>query len=449
MSLMSNRIALAPIRDSHLNSPLNERKSKGKIGKGGSKMIGKLSNEKLSSSLTKSFSTSKTLSRNTFPYSPKSISFSDYRSTSSTSSSPQKNDMAGLAATKLKLKLQLALYKLQQNRVSKGEFASSSTQVEEVKNVNSALSTSSSSTSPSTSQTPLLTPSYQTFLPTPQTEPSRTESKYSSSININLQTKSSLLLKKTHPSLSNIASNKQFKKSQRLRLFQIKKNSIFYSSHHDLPLSVNQIKLPKPMIQEHLNINMGHSMDSMSQNMGQSMNSMSQNSFILPYAAAAAAKTPSILINSSNSVYNLPPINKILKTPIKNGNRGLKTDSNSRKLKTPINPSTRNLKTPMKPANSTRSLIINNINLPATTCQSTDDTTIDEDYDATILHTANNTTISKNVNNTPADSKKLDPSKRSHSSNNILTSSPTNNQFGTPNSFSVAKSLLQLGGYNV
>lgn len=416
MSVMSNRVALAPIRDIHLNSPLNDRKSKGKIGKG--KLV-KLSNEKFSSALTKSFTSTK---RTTFPYSPKSMSFSDYRSTSSTSSSPHRNDTAGLAATKLKLKLQLALYKLQQNRVPVDEPVSSKTQLK------------SKSSTPS-SQTPLLTPSYPTFLPTPQTEPSRSESKYSSSININLQTKSSLLLKKTHPSLSNIACNKQFKKSQRLRLFQIKKNSIFYSPHNDLPLSANEVKLPKPMMQDHLNINM-----SQSQNMTQSV-TMPQNSFILPYAAAAAAKTPSILINSTNSVYNLPPINKILKTPIKNGNRAMKTESSS---KAPINPS-RNLKTPMKPANSTRSLISNTLNIPAAS-QSTDDTTIDEDCDATVLY-ANNTTL-KNVN-TPADSQKLDASKRKNSSNNILMSSPTNNQFGTPNSFSVAKSLLQLGGYNV
>lgn len=72
------------------------------------------------------------------------------------------------------------------------------------------------------------------------------------------------------------------------------------------------------------------------------------------------------------------------------------------------------LKTPIKHSNSTRSLI----------CNHNADDTIDEDD--TIINTANN---------------------KLKKYNNLLTSSPITNNFGTPNSFSVAKSLLQLGGY--
>ncbi|CAN3360918.1 hypothetical protein DICA3_F07184 [Diutina catenulata] len=88
---------------------------------------------------------------------------------------------------------------------------------------------------------------------------------------------------------------------------------------------------------------------------------------------------------------SLPSINIILKTPIKNAARHQRALNTSH----------------------------------ATTA--TDDTTIDEDHDATIA---------------------VDDGKKSteRRAKQVLTSSPLQNHLGTPNSFSVAKSLLQLAG---
>ncbi|EGW34743.1 uncharacterized protein SPAPADRAFT_57809 [Spathaspora passalidarum NRRL Y-27907] len=175
-------------------------------------------------------------------------------------------------------------------------------------------------------------------------------------------------------------------------------------------------------------------------------------SFILPFAAAAAAAEsgarqnnastlPSILLNppsnisqsfNSNHATNLPSINKILRTPIKRAN------STRQLLKQQPNP-------PPHPARASR--------LPTVT----DDTTIDEDNDMTIINnttTYNNSTVVEH-NDTTIPEKNEDDDDEDDDNDfdsrkkDILSSSPLSNPFGTPNSFSVARSLLQLGGHRM
>ncbi|KAK6868324.1 hypothetical protein K6H11_004386 [Candida tropicalis] len=92
---------------------------------------------------------------------------------------------------------------------------------------------------------------------------------------------------------------------------------------------------------------------------------------------------------------------------------------------------------------------------------SNDETIIDEDNELTIIQntTINNTTIDQNatieVNDDDEEdahnnNDKLSSRKNQQNDEDILTSSPIHNQqFTTPNKFSVAKSLLQLGGHRM
>lgn len=277
----------------------------------------------------------------------KSSSFSDYKI------SNNKNITADLAATKLKLKLQLAFYKVQQqynNSVNSRKIFPA------IPSTTKLSSTARVSPNSSASSTPSFTMNNSNLI-TVITPPSPTAN-YQSSININLQTnlKSAAPTRKVKPSLSSIALNKKnTSNNQKLKLFQIKKTSSFYNVSHNNPMTSGSR---------------------------------------LPLIESDLVKLSKPNLNSTNgaSTRSLPPINKILKTPIKT-------------------------------ASSTRNLIHSYNH--ATVVTNTDET-IDESMDDTSLAFA------------------------VKSKDNLLTSSPLkdNNSFGTPNSFSVAKSLLQLGsGY--
>jgi len=380
MSLV-NRIALAPIKDSHFNAnsqpntPLKKRKSPAV----------------LSGSSTPYAHTKFHIHKK----SPKkSLSFSDVKPNSLKS---HHNETAGLAATKLKLKLQLAIYKLQQKKSS----PSSHNPFDKI-NIHYS---STYLTPPST------TADCQGFtlprdeiinsicqLPSPPQKTDSTKS-YSASANINLKTKSHL-----KPTLESIVKNNN--QQTCLKLFQIKPNSSFYHpSCKKLPLVE---KPPKPLHVDNLQLK---------QNSDSTY--APPNPFILPIAAQAATDpNPSIYLNPlyNNKSFeappagNLPSINIILKTPIKHAN------------------STRNL----IPGNAVREKSLSLCHMAPSTH---DDTTIDEDNDNTIANTTGNQDVLGSLPEEPSRRKSL------------ITSSPLQNTFGTPNSFSVAKSLLQLGGY--
>ena len=149
----------------------------------------------------------------------------------------------------------------------------------------------------------------------------------------------------------------------------------------------------------------------------------------------------------------LPSINKILKTPIRRANNASKQFLFQRSF------------------NNAAPLVTNNNNNNNSNTYGNDETTIDEDNDMTIIQntTISNTTIDQNAtideekteydveqeeitqeiknSNEEDDNEDINsPSKQQ----DILTSSPlSNQQFTTPNKFSVAKSLLQLGGHRM
>lgn len=270
-STPTKRVALAPI-SVNINSPLVKRQKL--FGPGSFPLTPSLT-PKLS--LVKSNSVIVPL---TTSLAPRQLeSFSDYKITNS------RNVKADLAATKLKLRLQLAFYKLKQKRDNMVALC------------------------PPIRVT-------KTTVPKPRT--------FHGSANVNLQrpkvTKG--------PSLSSVAAQKTGASSSgNLRLYHIKQLSSFHNvSSQRLPLSAQR----------------------------------------------------------------LPPVHKILKTPIKT---------------------------------TTRTLMYNSMNANSSLGNSNSDETIDETADETAV-----------------DLRKRD---------DMLGSSPLRcNSFGTPNSFSVAKSLLQLGlGY--
>lgn len=255
-----------------------------------------------------------------------------------------KSAAAGLAATKLRLNLQLAVYKLQKRGVinSKGKlnqrlpalksFASSASA-----NVNlqEVFSTSASPTSMSG------------------------------------VSKSKPLSRRAKPTLSATAYDKNlllFRNAQKLKLYGIRKESRFSTTHRNhMPL------VP-------------------SRDFQQSFNASHKPTISLNPPQLSSKHSSANLASKSRL---LPSINKILKTPLKASSRGF------------VNlyfPSTKSYKP----------YILNT------------DETIDEDDDGPIKEsTCNSIRMGKD----------------------ILSSSPTHsaNAFGTPNSFSVAKSLLQLG----
>lgn len=300
---MSNRIALAPINDSRLNL------SNGSTPK-------KLSSPKYKRTLySKSFSVVKSIPKQKLNFFERPTSFSDYRPLQQRS-----NDTAGLAATKLKLKLQLALYKLQQTR--------------SITHENLSISIGDSCTSMSE---PVNIP------------PANNKSdsvNYKSSVNISLggRTKSE---GGNCGLLSKIAYGKN------LQLFQIKRRSVFYTSGGFIPLT--------------------------SQTTQAAQRSQTVVLQTLPQDPITEVTKPEGNVpERPQNIHAIPGAQGvILKTPVKN--------------------------------------------------RSNDDT-MDEDGDTTI---ANTTHVSPRIRR----------------KDSLLSSSPIGN-FGTPNSFSVAKSLLQLGGFD-
>ncbi|ODV69469.1 hypothetical protein HYPBUDRAFT_8844 [Hyphopichia burtonii NRRL Y-1933] len=158
-----------------------------------------------------------------------SNSFSDYKI------SNNKNATADLAATKLKLKLQLALYKVQQQINKKISYNETTRPISKFNSYTKYIKPNESNHSTPTS--------FNMSQVSSATPPSPTH--YQSSININLQTKTNSSIAscnnhrnlKLKPSLSSIAKQKN-----QLKLFQIKKNSSFYNENNQLPLSNPSIK---------------------------------------------------------------------------------------------------------------------------------------------------------------------------------------------------------------
>ncbi|KAI5961235.1 uncharacterized protein KGF55_004160 [Candida pseudojiufengensis] len=386
MSIISNRVALSTIRDNQLNSSKSTTPNKNNLFK----------QRRYPDILTKSFSIEKSGTYYGSDYrdvdetkATKSVSFNDY-GYESTEKSPtlhsnSSNDVAGLAATKLKLKLQLALYKLKQNKKKVNNKKSISS-----KTILSPINSKKSTPNSSPNIESIYHQSILSSLPTPPEQPKY----YTKSINVNLQYKNKPEVSAT--SLSKVANNK-FKKQngqQKLKLFQIKKDSIYYSD--------NTKKLP--LIRKKQQIEPSFKMDSFI------------NNFIYQ---PSLTTLPSISNQKINSELQLPPINKILKTPIKQANLSF---TNASRIPTTV------------------------------------DDTIDDDQDMTLLQnsTYQNSTLhdtTKDNDETKLQEEEEEDSEDSDDEDKIektvLTSSPFNNHLGTPNSFSVAKSLLQLGGHRM
>lgn len=417
-TLNTTRIALAPIRDSRLNinSPLS-LKNKRSYNSSLADTMAPTTPTNLVKRQRLMSAQSQTLRA------PKSISFSDFKFGSTPSKSTSLHDTplvpsstnatAGLAATKLKLKLQLAFYKLQHRSNNKS------------KDSNGLIDATKSNTRTSTSfdSSIELTKSVSSFdkksyLPTPPKL-----SGYSSSRNINLQTKAKIDLdpscqvkRRTYnaskkPSLSAIAYDKNvsnFKKSQNLRLFSVKKSSQYYHPVTNVPL------VPKDVAK----VNRAQACRSKSEIIPRTTTASDTSTIRLPKPMMCKVSMESSNLRSEShptslKSMSLPPINKILKTPMKSSlstrnlvNSYLQSQNQSLDLKS--------LK--HEDANQT---ILNT------------DETIDDDDDGPLREsTINSIKVSKK------------------DSNNLLSSSPIRNSlnaFGTPNSFSVAKSLLQLG----
>lgn len=420
-SQSSNRIALAPIRDSRLNinSPLNLKNKRSYTSSlvdvvGPSTPSDSVKRQKVMPTQTQTLKASK------------SVSFSDFRLGATPSKTyglhgkplvaRSTNVTAGLAATKLKLKLQLAFYKLQHKSTSINNKPGNE-YIDATKS-HTQTNTSFDSSDIFTKPTSISPVDKESHLPTP---PKLTG--YLSSANINLQTKTRIVLNPSNhakrtackftkkPSLSAIAYDKNvsnFKNTQNLRLFSVKKGSQYY---HDVS------KVP-----------------------------------LVPRDAAASDETkavradseiiPRSTVTSDGSMIRLP---KPLMCKVNMESSNLRSQSNPVSLKSmSLPPINKILKTPMKNSSSTRTLVnsyLQNQNQPLTlthakqedanqTILNTDET-IDEDEDGPLREsTCNSIKVSKKDNN------------------NILSSSPirnSQNTFGTPNSFSVAKSLLQLG----
>lgn len=422
-SQSSNRIALAPIRDSRLNinSPLSLKNKRSYT----SSLVDVVGPSTPSDSLKRQKvlpAQSQTLRAT------KSVSFSDFRfgstppKSTGLSSKPlvtnSTNATAGLAATKLKLKLQLAFYKLQHKSNSINNNNKSGNEYIDATKSHTQTNTSFDSSDLFTKST--ISPvDRKSHLPTP---PKLTG--YSSSANMNLQTKTKIVQNPSNhakrssykytkkPSLSAIAYDKNvsnFKNTQNLRLFSVKKGSQY---HHD----VSKV----PLIPNDVTKNKTHAVRANSEIIPRTTVTSDGSMVRLPKPLMCKVNMESSNLRSlSNPVtlksMSLPPINKILKTPMKNSS------------------STRNLVNAyLQNQNQNQSQVL-------THCKHEDanqtilntDETIDEDDDGPLREsTCNSIKVSKKDNN------------------NILSSSPirnSQNTFGTPNSFSVAKSLLQLG----
>lgn len=284
-----------------------------------------------------------------------------------------KNIAANLAAAKLKLKLQVAIYRLQK----KGSFL------------------------------PKQGKANKSFI--------------STGVNINLQNdciiastpKSATIIHppppqhqqiKKKPSLSATAYDKNlllFKTSQKLRLYSIKKESKFYSERRAIPLIPRNAVASQAVVPTVTVAPPQPAADSLNIS-----------------AATAITTNESTKLNAINTgkshARQLPPINKILKTPLKSSSRDLVNSflADGKQYK-PFNINT--------------------------------DETIDEDEDGPIKEsTSNSIRIGKDIlSSSPI---QCHTNNNTNSHNNHTNNTHNNNvAFGTPNSFSVAKSLLQLG----
>ncbi|KAI5966655.1 hypothetical protein KGF57_000619 [Candida theae] len=445
MSIITNRMALSTIGDGQLNSNQSLNCSTPLSNKQRSKLHQNTDDFKLKRILTpskhkrrfpdmvtKSFSIEKsgtyyTKSSNVRTPALKSTSFAEYNTSDTSptlhlksSSSAFKNDKAGLAATKLKLRLQLALYKVQQNK------ATTTTTTTTTRDNNTKSDNLNPILSPSQSKkgTPTASPNYETKAKSMSSLPTPPEPKtyYAKSINVNLQSISKPSSSIT-TSLSTVAQSKTKKRDQKLKLFQIKKNSIHYSE--------TQKKLP--LIREKPNVKSTPSFNIFCPTF--SINgSMNLSSISVPSVANnATTALPAITVNRKPDT-QLPPINNILKTPIKRA-------SLSRSLRF------------QQSFNNAAPTVM------ASRMPTTVDDTIDEDNDMTMLQntTIHNSTIdqstiiSKDNDETKIqdDEDDSDNDEQEEEKKTVLTSSPFHNNLGTPNSFSVAKSLLQLGGHRM
>ncbi|KAI3404639.2 hypothetical protein KGF56_002535 [Candida oxycetoniae] len=461
MSVATNRVAFSTIRDTQLNSstPLVDRKSKlhYQSADNSSRLISltprKYRKTGVPDLISRSFSIEKsgTYYDKSISSTLKSKSFASHHHTpvsspenSSTlhlksSLSTFKNDVAGLAATKLKLKLQFALHKVKQNKI-KGEISKVNTNKMKVSKPTSNLYFSRNQKQ----QTPIVSPhndlplraSAFAFLPTPPEQVPARHNFYTNSINVNLQTKNKAAF--SSASLSKVASNKTGKKYQKLRLFQIKKTSVYYSgSQRRLPLT-NEKQQQQEQQQA------APAIDSTSNLLLFCQPTVTDDTHKKKEGISTAFPNilPSLNLRSrsaessfANQTPNLPSINKILKTPLKRANM-----SRSFRFQQSFNNAA-----PTVIASRTPTLA--------------DETTIDEDNDMTLLQntTCQNSTIDQIDENTTIRNKddgiKDDEDEQENESDgykkSVLDSSPITNHLGTPNSRSVAKSLLQLGGHRM
>ncbi|CAI5758757.1 unnamed protein product [Candida verbasci] len=451
MSLTSNRIALSTISNSHLNSSSSSSSSPSGSSSNTNLSINSTPKKRLLASgstysipnnnfkkrrldfNSKSFSTSTYVKK----HSPlRSVSFSDYRTTSSTKNSPKqtqkqltRTESAEIAANKLRVRLQIAFSNVKSNQQNKTPInpikAHQTSKLELlIKSSSTALKSPPRSCkgSPNTTITTLNYDldkiSSTNSLPTPPEQPP-THKILTNSININLKGKE---LFKTNVNLSKVAKSKQSqikqqkekkKENKKLQLLEIKKNSSSYVPNvKKLPLVKNEDK--------------------------KSLKSISNLSIFNPLISNESI-LPSISKTSPSESYQLPPIDKILRTPIKESERYLghiNKDSN------------------------------NNNETTASRIQTTVDDTIEDD--STVLQNSTiveNSTIDQNatiIQHDKEDKKDEDDDEEEQEAStifkkDILTSSPLNNHhnhhgnlyFGTPNSFSIAKSLLQLGGHRM
>lgn len=488
--MVTNRTALSTIGDGQLNSNRSLNSSTPLANKQTTTYIrqttddfksmfsltpSKHKRKRFPDMVTKSFSIEKSGTYYNSKRSPamaKSISFAEYNTTSDTSptlrlkssTSAFKNDKAGLAATKLKLRLQFALYKVQQNKpISTSTTAGTNTitattttdtvpknndKLAQLNFLNPILSPSASKKG-----TPTASPNYEIHTAKAMSSlltPPEPKTSYTKSINVNLQSGTRVPSLSTTTSLSNVAQSKTKKRDQKLKLFQIKKNSIHYSStQKKLPL-IREKQVSSTTTNNNAAAHSAPSFNifcpsiSIYGSTNSSFNAHSQATHDhAPVALTSTLNTalPAITLNHKTQT-QLPPINKILKTPIKRANlsRSLRFQQSFNNAAPSVVPTT---------ASASR--------MPTTV-----DDTIDEDNDMTMLQNStlhNNTTIDQQESidetriaddddNDDDDNDEDDGEEREKKT--VLTSSPFhNNTLGTPNSFSVAKSLLQLGGHRM
>ncbi|CAK9438821.1 uncharacterized protein LODBEIA_P30450 [Lodderomyces beijingensis] len=492
----SNRIALSAIEDSQLNSstPITDRyKSKVPFQDENSCLL-TLTPSKYKRKTPELFARSFSIEKSATYYNKttpalRSKSFASLTPTTPPDQSPSlhlkssssafKNDAAGLAATKLRLKLQFALHKVNQSKKKKA----TANKVTKPHNDNSNNLNSNShhhhhhrhrSKGPIFVTSPSLnvpTANASTFnnchyttstmlasLPTPPEQP--ISNFYTKSINVNLQ--SSGKKNSAHSaaaSLSKVAANKTKKRNQKLKLFQIKKSSIHYSgTKKNLPLLVSQNNDPQVTTSSLQLLCQPSVLESKPKPIEPAnLNIQPPQCNILPSLQVNGLHFRD---HNKNEVINLPSINNILKTPLRHTNF-----ARSFRFQQSFNDAA-----PTVIASRTPTMV--------------DETTIEEDNDMTLLQnsTLYNSTVDQGQNDTTINVKDDDETRdevdngeegedekegakgvKGNGENDdddddedddeqkktVLTSSPFNNHLGTPKSFSVAKSLLQLGGHRM